>query len=262
MGHDLNGNRQASDSIDYGIDAPGLVHTFFLSGSVAAMALLAATIVLGLGTWLGIAVVFLSGLAAVYLIGMGCLMLYWSKIKKIRDRERILDLIAWRGDERVLDVGCGRGLMLIGAALRLTAGRAIGVDIWADRDQSTNSPEATRYNAMKAGVLDKVEIQTADMRTLPFDDRSVDIVISHTVVHNLDSEVDRNKALEEMARVLRPGGRLILCDIEHRDAYLAKLESLGLLDCRMIFEPSTDAIFGALSFGSFQPTTIFASAPL
>jgi arsenite methyltransferase len=255
------GSPKIDQGIDYGIDAPGLVRTFFLTGSAAALACFVATSVLGYGTGLGIVAGSLSGLAAIYLIGMGCLMLYWSKVKKIRDRDQILNRLTWRGDERVLDIGCGRGLMLIGAALRLTTGHAIGVDIWAGRDQSANTPDGARENARKAGVLQKIEIHTADMRTLPFADRSFDIVMSHTVVHNLERESDRTKTLVEMMRVLRPGGRLILCDIEHRDAYLAKLTSLGLLDCQMMFNPATDALFGALSFGSFRPTTILAQAP-
>jgi trans-aconitate methyltransferase len=59
---------------------------------------------------------------------MGCFMVYDSKVGKIRERDRLLDLVPWRGTEAVLDLGCGRGLMLIGAARRLTTGRATGLD--------------------------------------------------------------------------------------------------------------------------------------
>jgi arsenite methyltransferase len=260
MSYGLNQRGQAY-RLDYGVDAPGLVRFFLVTGAISAFVFLAFRFALGDGASVGFVVGALSGLAALYLIGMGCLMLYWSKVTKVRERERALDLFQWKGDEHVLDVGCGRGLMLIGAALRLTTGRAIGIDIWATKDQSANSPEAVRDNAVKAGVLDKVEILTADMRTLPFDDRSFDVVVSHWVVHNLENETDRNLALAEMARVLRPGGKLLLCDIEHRDAYLAKLKGLGLTDCRMFFDPPTDTLLGALSFGSFRPTTIVARSP-
>ncbi len=249
-------NKEAIRKVDYGIDAPGLVRLFLSAGTVAAVLFFAAHFLLGYTSAWRLLVVYLLAIAAIYLIGMGCLMLYWSKVTKVRHRERTLDLIQWRGDERVLDVGCGRGLMLIGAALRLTSGRATGIDIWDAKDQSANSPQGTRDNAGKAGVLDKIDIQTGDMRKLPFEDGSFDIVVSHWVVHNLADETDRNLALSEMVRVLRPGGHLILCDIEHRDAYVEKLNALGLLECRMLFQPIADTVLGALSFGSFRPTTI------
>jgi len=261
MGDDLSRSSQSSKGLDYGVDAPGLVRFFLVAGAVAAGVFLIASVALGDGVWLKFVVKEMTAVAALYLVGMGCLMLYWSKVVKVRERERALDLIKWRGDERVLDVGCGRGLMMIGAALRLTTGRAIGIDIWAAKDQSANSPGGARDNAVKAAVAGKVEVLTADMRNLPFDDQSFDVVVSHWVVHNLEKEADRILALREMTRVLRPGGGLILCDIEHREAYLTRLRALGLSDCQMTFSPLKDAVLGALSFGSFRPTTIFARAP-
>jgi arsenite methyltransferase len=93
---------------------------------------------------------------------------------------------------------------------------------------------------------------------LPFKDQSFDVVVSHWVVHNLPSQEDRNRAISEMVRVLRPEGKLILCDIEHRDSYLTNIRTLGLKDSKMIFEPVADVILGALSFGSFRPTAIIA----
>jgi arsenite methyltransferase len=262
MDTDAKLSRRFNENLDYGLDAPGLVRFFLVAGALAAIAFIVALVTLGDRTWVGFGVTTLAALAALYLIGMGCLMLHWSKVTKVREREKALNLIQWRGDELVLDVGCGRGLMLIGAALRLTTGRAIGIDIWAAEDQSSNSPEAARDNALKSGVLDRVDIQTADARTLPFEDRSFDIVLSHWVVHNLENEPDRDLALAEIARVLRPEGQLILCDIEHRDAYVAKFRALGFSECRVIFDPFMDAVLGGLSFGSFRPSTISARMPM
>jgi hypothetical protein len=70
---------------------------------------------------------------------MGLYMTHGSRIGKMRSREKLLDLAAtlrpWSGEEILLDVGCGRGLMLIGAARRLTTGHAVGIDLWRDEDQ-------------------------------------------------------------------------------------------------------------------------------
>lgn len=242
---------------DYGIDAPGLA-TGFLTGGFAAFALaLALWQFGGRQNWAVVATAVFTFLG-IYLSGMGCLMVVWSKIIKLKMRETMLDHIAWRGDERVLDVGCGRGLMLIGAAKRLNSGKAVGIDIWQAKDQSANGPQGALENARLEGVSDRVEIETGDARALPFADASFDVVTSHWVVHNLDSMADRDLALSEMVRVLRFGGKLILADIEHRDAYMATLQQLGLLDCRIEVSPLLDRVLGAVSFGSFRPATIFA----
>jgi arsenite methyltransferase len=248
-----------SSKIDYGIDAPGLVRFFLLAGLVTMTLAVLASVNLNSGLPWALLLKLFFTTAAIYLLGMGGLMLFWSKFTKIRTRENVLDLVSWRGNEQVLDVGCGRGLMLIGAAQRLTTGQAIGIDIWEAKDQASNSLQAVLDNVQIAGVQNKVEVQTADCRSLPFKDQSFDVVVSHWVVHNLPSEEDRNRAISEMERVLRPEGTLILCDIEHRGSYLTAIKSLGLKDTKMIFEPVADVILGALSFGSFRPTTIIAT---
>src|SRR5204863_1576997 len=91
---------------------------------------------------------------------MGLWMIYDSKIGKVREREYYLDRLTWRGDERVLDVGCGLGLFLIGAAKRLTTGRAVGIDLWQAEDLSGNTPDGTRNNAKIEGQAEKVEVHT------------------------------------------------------------------------------------------------------
>jgi ribosomal protein L11 methylase PrmA len=75
------------------------------------------------------------------------LVMFWgSKVGKLQLRDKVIDSINWRGDEIVLDVGCGHGLMLIGAAKRLRTGKAIGIDLWQTEDQAGNSRAATWKN--------------------------------------------------------------------------------------------------------------------
>ena len=232
--------RTATIKPDYGIDAPGLVRFFLIAGCVA-LALFVLTILSWPMSWL----IFILALATVYLLGMGSYMMYGSKIEKIRQRE-------------VLDVGCGRGLMLVAAARRLTSGKATGIDIWAAKDQSSNTKEAPLENAKLEHVSDRVEVSTADMRELPFADQTFDVVLSHWVVHNLEKESERTTALEEMARVLRPAGQIILADIEFREAYQAKLADLGFTNVKLVVNPIKDMILSAVSFGSFRPFVIVA----
>jgi SAM-dependent methyltransferase len=141
---------------------------------------------------------------------------------------RLLDRMGLRGDERVLDLGCGRGAVLLLAAQHLTTGRAVGVDLWRSGDQSGNSPAATQRNATAEGVADRVEVHTADMTALPFPDNSFDVVVSSLAIHNIKGPAGRRKAIEEAVRVLRPGGRLLIADIWGTRQYQQRLTELGL----------------------------------
>ena len=130
---------------------------------------------------------------------------------KLRIWERELDRAGLRGNEQLLDLGCGRGAVLIAAARRLPTGRAVGADRWT-RDQSGNSPEVTLANAAAAGVADRVEVHTADMTALPFPDGSFDVVTSALAIHNIPTQGGRYRAVDEAMRVLRPGGQLLIAD--------------------------------------------------
>lgn len=157
----------------------------------------------------------------------GCVMFWGSKVGKLHLRDKIIASIPWRGDERVLDVGCGHGMMLLAAAKQLNSGRAIGIDIWSQVDQADNNPESTLANARLEHVAERVKVQNADARSLPFSDNFFDVVVSSFVIHNLNQSADREQVLREIARVLRPGGQLAIADIRHTGQYERTLRSLG-----------------------------------
>ena len=142
----------------------------------------------------------------------------------------LFDRLGLRGDERILDLGCGRGAVLLMAAQHLTTGRAVGVDLWRTRDQSGNSAEATQRNAVAEGVADRVEVHTGDMTALPFEDHSFDLVLSNFAIHNISSRAGRQKAIREAVRVLRPGGRLRIVDVRGTRQHQAQLAKLGMAD--------------------------------
>ena len=165
---------------------------------------------------------------------MALWMIYDSKIGKVRERETYLDKIDWNGNERVLDVGCGLGLFLIGAAKRLSTGRAVGIDKWQQEDLSGNNAAGTLRNAMIEGVADKVEVHTGDARKLPFPDASFDVVLSSMALHNIYNAGERQTAVREIARVLAPGGRVLIVDVRHTSKYAATLRDAGLTDARCV----------------------------
>jgi arsenite methyltransferase len=235
---------------NYGLDAPRAVRNLFIVAALGIISLITRL----LGVWSRhdlIAVIARPLIGAGLSCGaMGLWMVYDSKIGKVREREDYLDKIVWRGDERVLDVGCGLGLFLIGAAKRLKTGRAVGIDLWQAEDLSGNTPAGTLNNATIEGVADKVEVHTGDARKLPFDDASFNVVLSSMALHNIYNAGERQTAVREIARVLKSGGRVLILDVRHSNQYAATLRDAGL-DARCV-QGIVSYLLTVISFGSIR----------
>jgi len=156
------------------------------------------------------------------------LIISYVTVEKFRHRNRMLDMLSWTGQEQVLDVGTGKGLLLIGAAKRLTGGKGIGIDIWNRADLSHNSAGAALRNATIEGVREKVSIQYADAQCLPFPDHSFDYVVSNLCLHNIPTRNGRDLACREIDRVLKPGGTALIADYIHIGQYLRAFEGCGM----------------------------------
>jgi arsenite methyltransferase len=201
----------------YGIDAP------YAPAFIAVMTVVVLVMAIVSGHWRTfVPVTFMLAILGLYLhTTLRGKFVVWAEL---------LDQFQLRGDERILDMGCGRGAVLLMAARRLTTGRATGVDLWRSVDQSGNSVEATRRNAIAEGVADRVELKTGDMTALPFDANSFDVVLSSLAIHNISGSAGREKAIHEAVRVLRPGGRLMIADIRGMRQHQAQLARLGMRD--------------------------------
>jgi arsenite methyltransferase len=159
-----------------------------------------------------------------------------------------------RAGETVLDLGSGAGFDAFLAAERVgPSGRVIGVDMTREMIRKA------RANAKRAGHAN-VEFREGDIEVLPVDDASVDLVISNCVLNLVP---DKTQAFREIARVLKPGGRIAIADIVldkplperlkddpdahcscvggaiSRKEYLSGLRAAGLADVRVVSE--TDA---------------------
>ena len=104
----------------------------------------------------------------------------------------------------VLDLGCGAGTdLLIAAQMTGPTGRAIGVDM------TSAMLDRARASAAELGLAN-VELHESLIESLPLEDASVDVVISNGVI---DLVPDKDAVLDEIDRVLRPGGRLQIADV-------------------------------------------------
>ena len=186
----------------------------------------------------------------IYLLIMAVGMLDYSLRGKLRIRDRLLLSMIWSGHGRVLDVGCGRGLLLVGAAQRLIDGMAIGVDRWARGAVSGNGREAALRNAELAGVADLVEVCDGDARKLPFPDATFDVALSNFVLHELDTPAERAQMLSEITRVLKPGGRVALVDLIFTGEAERALRAQGMQDIQRV--PAA----GWIAFMSFALLTL------
>jgi demethylmenaquinone methyltransferase/2-methoxy-6-polyprenyl-1,4-benzoquinol methylase/phosphoethanolamine N-methyltransferase len=130
-------------------------------------------------------------------------------------RENTAGLAGIQPGSHVLDVGCGTGDLTLVAKRRAgPAGKVVGIDA---------SPEmiaVARHKAAAAGA--EIEFREAVVEALPFGDRSFDVVLSSLMMHHLPADLKR-QALAEIARVLKPGGQLVIVDLVRPESGAGRL---------------------------------------
>lgn len=208
---------------DYGFDAPAVPVIFILIGLIMLVIGLLALVL-----WQSLILGILGLLYGTYMLLSGLNYIYTTRRGKFQVWAELLFGLKLRGDEQILDLGCGRGAVLLMAAALLQGGKATGIDIWKTIDQSGNALSAALKNAEREGVAERIALQTADMRQLPFANASFDLVLSSLAIHNIPKREDRYKALDEAVRVLKPGGGLIIADIRETKRYAEHLRELGM----------------------------------
>jgi arsenite methyltransferase len=214
---------------DYGIDSPAIVKEWFARA--------AWTFGFGLLLWFmnraqypGPAISLLAALAliAAVMFAAGWFMNWSSRVGKIQARDRIVDALELKGDEKVLDGGCGRGLMAIAIAKKLSkAGKVSAIDVWDPNALSGNLGDAARENAKAEGVADRVRVESGDMRKLPHPAGNFDLVVSTWAIHHMQDEPDRDQAVRELYRVTKPGGRIVIADTQYTGRYAQILREAG-----------------------------------
>jgi ubiquinone/menaquinone biosynthesis C-methylase UbiE len=230
--------------INYGIDGPKFVRNLFLFVVIFyAAALSIPRFQIGNVTINTFVLSF--GLGSLCL-AEGVLMLLYARKGKFVHRDRILNLIHWKGNETVLDVGTGLGLLMIGAAKRLTSGHSIGIDIWNKDDLSENSFTKASKNAVLENVANKIELKEENILQTSFQNNYFDVVLSNLCLHNVGDKENRKKACREIHRILKKGGVAIISDIVHHGEYKAAFLQLGM---------TTEKV-GTFYLNTYQPLTI------
>jgi len=136
-------------------------------------------------------------------------------------REKLIELAAPAPGEKLLDVGCGTGTLAIAIKPRVGAGEVHGIDA------SPQMIEVAREKAAKAGS--DIDFRVALIEALPFPDASFDLVTSSLMLHHLPDDLKRT-GLDEIRRVLKPGGRFIAMDFAaHSHSQLGPGRPLGHL---------------------------------
>jgi ubiquinone/menaquinone biosynthesis C-methylase UbiE len=128
----------------------------------------------------------------------------------------VLDLAGPLSSRRVLDVGCGDGTYALIAADKGASVTAV--------DTTESMMEAARGRAFEARV--EIRFERADASRLPFNDDSFDVVLAVTVLCFVE---DATLAVKEAARVLAPGGRLVLADLNRWSTWAAWRRARGWL---------------------------------
>lgn len=212
--------------INYGIDAPKVIRNLCIIGILF--------ILLGLFLpYFGMPEImnyfqstFIS--PGICLLLSGILMILYAKAGKFKQRERILNLHEWQGNETVLDVGTGLGLLMIGVAKRLTTGSVYGLDIFNNKDLSKNNITQLKKNIKIEKVVEKTKIVEENILNTSFDAEIFDLIISNLCLHNINHKINRQKACKEIFRILKPGGQVIISDFTHNKEYRETFASLGM----------------------------------
>ncbi len=185
---------------------------------------------------------FLGGIS---ILAGGVYVGIWTIVKRftnlerrLKARDKFLNQIPWQGDETVLDVGCGNGILILSAAKQLTTGKGIGIDLWTEGSGDQHQ-EAFQENAQLEGVVDRVSLKNEDVRQLPYDNEFFDVIITGLTMHHLGFDTD--KAMSEMTRVLKPGGHMAVYDEPSTVFYCEKLMRQNGLQ---VEKKSMDMVFG------------------
>jgi SAM-dependent methyltransferase len=187
------------------------------------------------GNWVTMRLIYIPGIVSLIFMGLAVIFpflavvaaillfvsLYFAYARylfspqggNIQDRIRglVLSNLDWNRAGQILDIGCGSGALTIELAKKYKRSRIIGIDYW-DK-QWEYSKKVCEKNAEIEGVAERVIFQKASAAALPFDDDSMDVVVSNLVFHEVGGVKDKKELLREALRVVKKSGKFVFQDL-------------------------------------------------
>lgn len=187
------------------------------------------------GNWVSKKLIYLPGMVSLVFWGLALLSRWWmlpavlflgvaayfgyarflfsspGKNIQTRIRELLLDHLDWKGEGQALDIGCGGGALVIELARQHPQARVCGIDSWEPGWEYSQA--ACERNAQLEGVGERVTFRNARAWALPFEDESLDAVVSNLVFHEVKEAPDKRELVREALRVLRKGGKFAFQDL-------------------------------------------------
>jgi len=154
-------------------------------------------------------------------------------------RELVLSNLEWNRSGQILDIGCGSGSLTIELAKKYKEAQVVGIDNWGKEWEY--SKKVCEMNSEIEGVAKQVSFQKADAAALPFDDESMDVVVSNLVFHEVGGIRDKKELIREALRVVKKDGKFVLQDLflwkqiyGDPDELIEIIQSWGIREVKLI----------------------------
>jgi len=158
-------------------------------------------------------------------------------------QNRVLDLlvsyIAWSGNGKALDIGCGSAALTIAVAKRFSKARITGIDYWGKGWGYCK--KQCEDNACIEGVANRTEFLQASASKLPIEDDTFDLVVSNLTFHEVKDSKNKIDVIKEALRVLKPGGKFVFQDLFLMEWYygtpdelVAAVKAAGVKDVHFV----------------------------
>jgi arsenite methyltransferase len=219
---------------NYGLDYPDRLRHYVIEG------LLVGSLGLSMMVAIGEQMPFFSSLFLLVGCGGGLLMLLWaghfwwsSRYGKVRASTEMLRRLNWNGIDRVLDIGCGHGMLMLLVNKCNPDAQLIGMDVWNADSQYENSESMLWKNLDGAGIAKRCSVETMDIRQTRFAEKNFSKLVSSLTLHEIRNAPHRRLAVREALRLVQAGGEVAFLELRHHKELCGYLQEFGFRQIRI-----------------------------